>query len=131
MQFLMYLPALFLMRERRRLVPFSIDSVVLLNIVLYIRAYVDHSVQLYMQADDPILRKKNHMQQKRKVKFDNNFSGLKNKVFFCAQEKGKIFWFCLFLSNILSRINKSNSINWNVKKNLFVAQWFFHEMVVV
>lgn len=54
------------MRERRRLVPFAIDSAVLLNIVLYIRAYVDHLVQLYMQADDPI---KNHMQQNRKLKF--------------------------------------------------------------
>lgn len=50
---------------RRQLVPFAIDSAVLLNIVLYIRAYVDHSVQLYMQADDPI---KNHMQQNRKKK---------------------------------------------------------------
>lgn len=52
-----HLPALFLMREHRRLVPFAIDSVVLLNIVLYSRAYADHSVQLYMQADDPILKK--------------------------------------------------------------------------
>lgn len=42
------------MRERRQLVPFAIDSVVLLNIVLYSLAYVDRSVQLYMQADDPI-----------------------------------------------------------------------------